>query len=188
MARINLLPWREEYRQEKKKEFITQIVGVALASVAVSYLWISSVDGKITNQNARNNILDSEIKMLSEQVAEIEKLKQEKKELLDRMQVIQDLEGKRSIIVHYFDEFAKAVPDGIYIKSMTRTGEVITITGISESNARISAFMRKLNSSEWFADPNLKSVIASPEEGEQSGEFTMELITTLPTNEAEADG
>ena len=180
MANINLLPWREEYRQEKKKEFITHFVGVLILAALVAYLWVGSVNSQIENQRERNNILQSEIDKLAKQVKEIEELKKTRQELLDRMRVIQDLEGKRSIIVHYFDEFARAVPDGVYVRSLKRVNNILTIEGVSESNNRISTFMRNLNGSAWFADPNLKSVVASPELGEQSGVFSMELMMVLP--------
>ena len=186
MAQINLLPWREAYRQERKKEFLIQLAGVVVITGLICFLWLSSAKAAVEKQNTRNNILDQEIKQLSKQVEEIEELKQERKELLDRMQVIQDLEGKRSIIVHYFDELAKAIPDGVFLKQIKRQGDLMTIEGISESNNRISAFMRQLNASTWFTSPNLKNVVAAPEFGDQSGEFTMEIITTLPESE-EAD-
>lgn len=185
MAQINLLPWREEYRQEKKKEFLVQLGGVCLLALCAAYLWISSVDAAIENQNSRNNLLQSEINQLEKQVEEIKDLKKKRRELLDRMRVIQDLEGKRSIIVHYFDEFARAVPDGVFITSLRRAGDQISIEGVSESNNRVSMFMRQLDESEWFSEPNLQSVVASPENGEQASIFKMQLQAVLPEEEKE---
>lgn len=187
MARINLLPWREEYRQEKKKEFFTQLVGVCILAGVVAYGWIFSVDNAIAYQNERNNILNNEIKLLSEQVKEIQELKKKRRELSDRMKVIQDLQGTRPLIVRYFDEFAKAVPDGIYVTSLKRVGNALTIDGVSESNSRVSAFMRKLNSSDFFDEPDLKTVDAVPELGEQAAKFTIHLKMVLP-GDAEAQG
>ncbi|TVZ40572.1 type IV pilus assembly protein PilN [Alteromonadaceae bacterium 2753L.S.0a.02] len=185
MAQINLLPWREEYRREKKKEFLTQLGGVCLLAVGAAYLWIQTVDSAIASQNTRNNTLQNEINLLQKQVAEIKDLKKKRRELLDRMKVIQDLEGKRSIIVHYFDEFARAVPDGVFVTSLSKSGDRIFIDGVSESNNRVSTFMRQLDESEWFSDPNLRSVVASPENGEQASTFKMELLAVLPESEAE---
>lgn len=187
MARINLLPWREEYRQEKKKEFFTQLVGVCILAGVVAYAWIASVDNAIDYQNERNNILSNEIKMLSEQVKEIQELKKKRRELSDRMKVIQDLQGTRPLIVRYFDEFAKAVPDGIYVTSLKRVGNALTIDGVSESNSRVSAFMRKLNASKYFNEPDLKTVDAVPELGEQAAKFTIHLKMVLP-GDGEAQG
>lgn len=180
MAQINLLPWREELRQEKKKEFLVQLVGVCLLAVFLCFLWIQSVDSAISHQQQRNQILEGEISILTKQVTEIKDLKARRKELINRMKVIQDLEGKRSVIVRYFDEFAKAIPDGVYFTSLSSDGVKFSIKGVSESNQRISALMRKLDESDWFSSPNLKSVDAAPEFGEQAGTFAMELNAVVP--------
>jgi len=187
MAQINLLPWREEHRRDKKKEFLTQLGGVCLLTACIGYLWVQSADSAIASQNARNSMLQSEISLLEKQVVEIKDLKKARRELLDRMKVIQDLEGKRSIIVHYFDEFARAVPDGVFITSIAKAGDQFSIEGVSESNNRVSTFMRQLDESAWFAEPNLKSVVASPEDGEQASVFKMQLQSVLP-EDAEAGG
>ncbi|WP_018275459.1 PilN domain-containing protein [Teredinibacter turnerae] len=185
MAQINLLPWREEFRQEKKKEFLTQLAGVCILAVGVAFLWVRSVDGSIQNQNARNNKLQGEINLLQKRVVEIQDLKKKRQQLLDRMKVIQDLEGKRSIIVHYFDEFARAVPDGVFVTTLSKSGNRISVEGVSESNNRVSTFMRQLDESPWFSDPNLRSVVASPADGEQASRFKMDLMAVLPSAEAE---
>ena len=99
------------------------------------------------------------------------------------MKVIQDLQGTRPLIVRYFDEFAKAVPDGIYITSLSRKANTLNITGVSESNSRVSAFMRKLNDSEYFDAPDLKAVNAQPALGDQAARFTMVLKMVLPGDE-----
>ncbi len=180
MAQINLLPWREELRQEKKKEFLTQLAGFALIIIAGCFLWFKSMDSSIESQNYRNRLLESEIKDLEKQVAEIKELKKRKKDLESRMRVIQDLEGKRSIIVYYFDELAKSLPDGVFFTSIDRKGQTFSLEGTSESNQRIATLMRNLNSSDWFTNPNLKSVEAAPNEGEQAQTFRMDLTATLP--------
>lgn len=180
MATINLLPWREEFRQEKKKEFIVQLAGVCILALLVAFMWIRSVDSAIASQNQRNGMLQAEIKQLQSQVKEIQELKKRRAELIDRMKVIQDLQGTRPIIVRYFDELVRAVPDGIFITKLSRTGVVIKIEGVTESNNRVSTFMRQLNDSSWFAEPNLKSVVANNKFGEQASVFSLELKTTLP--------
>ncbi|SMF51516.1 type IV pilus assembly protein PilN [Alteromonadaceae bacterium Bs31] len=183
MAQINLLPWREAHREEKKKQFLTQLAGVCILAVGAAFLWIQSVEGSIENQRTRNNMLQTEISQLEKQVQEIKDLKRKRRELIDRMKVIQDLEGKRSIIVHYFDEFAKAMPDGVYITSIKRTGNNLSIRGVSDSNNRVSTLMRRLDKSEWFSEPNLKSVEAAPKHGPQSSIFRMQLKAILPLDE-----
>lgn len=183
MAQINLLSWREELRSEKKKEFIAQLIIVCVIVGICCFIWIQSVQAAIEYQQQRNQILQSEISLLDKQVAEIKDLKKRRQELISRMKVIQDLEGKRSIIVHYFDELAKAIPDGVFLTSLERSNNTFSLTGISESNQRISTFMRRVDESTWFSNPNLKSVVASPANGEQAGVFVMQFDAVLPSTE-----
>jgi len=146
---------------------------------------VRAVDASIESQKSRNNLLDSEIKLLDKQVTEIKDLKAKRRELLDRMKVIQDLEGRRSIIVHYFDAFAKAVPDGVYVTSISKSSNSLSIEGVSESTNRVSTFMRQLDDSAWFSEPNLKSVVAAPQHGEQASIFKMQLKAVLPELESD---
>lgn len=187
MARINLLPWREAYREEKKKEFIGILVVVLVAVCFVAYLWVSSVQSAITEQNARNRLLKTEIAALEEQVSEIQELKERREQLLSRMRVIQDLEGTRPVIVRYFDDMVRALPDGVYLNRMQREGETIRLEGIAESNNRVSSLMRNLDESDWFASPNLSSVTAAPEYGEQANSFRMTVRTSAPADESDDD-
>lgn len=188
MARINLLPWREEYRQEKKKEFQVQLFALSLLAVIVCYSWVGVVNGKIENQGERNNILQTEIKALDKKVAEIKELKKKREDLIARMKVIQDLQGTRPTIVRYFDEMVRSVPDGIFFNSITRKGDQITIIGITESSNRVSTFMRNLDSSEWFSNPNLRSIKANTAYGDQAAEFHLQLKTALPVDQKPEGG
>lgn len=187
MAKINLLPWRDEYRREKQQEFLAILGVVAAVTALCVYIWISIINGAIDSQNQRNGMLDQEIKALEERVKEIQQLKKRRAELLARMKVIQGLQGERPVIVRYFDELVRAVPEGVYLKTLKRSGDRIDVTGVTESNVRVSAFMRNLDASEWFASPNLKSVKASPQYGEQASEFSMSFATTKPKDD-ESDG
>lgn len=188
MAKINLLPWREVYRTEKKKEFISILFAVALAAGVGAYLWVSSVESAIDNQNSRNRLLETEIAQLQTQVDEIQKLQKIREDLLARIKVIQDLEGTRPVIVRYFDEFVRAVPDGVYLSLLSRVGEVITIEGIAESTNRVSSFMRNLDQSDWFTSPNVISVIAEPKLGEEAKSFKLTLRTSAPVESTDAEG
>lgn len=183
MAKINLLPWREEYRREKKKEFLTQLGAVGLVAVIVAFGWVHLVDNAITNQAQRNQILETEIAALEKRVQEINELKKKREQLIARMKVIQDLQGTRPTIVRYFDEVVRAVPDGLYFSSLVRQGDSFSIDGITESSNRVSSFMRNLDQSEWFANPNLKSIKASDKYGEQASEFSLQFKAVLPTSE-----
>ena len=182
MAKINLLPWREAYRQEKKREFLGIITGVGLAAAFGAYVWVSSVQTAIENQNARNQLLNQEIAKLDAQVKEISEIKKVRDDLLARIKVITDLEGTRPVIVRYFDELARAIPGGVWISSAERKGNVVTIEGVAESYNRIASFLRNLEASDWYASHNLISVDAAPEEGEDASKFKMTVETSAPTD------
>jgi len=186
MAKINLLPWRDEYRREKQQEFLSVLGFIGLATALAAYLWISSIQGAIDNQNQRNSILDAEIAALEEKVKEISELRKRRTELLDRMKVIQALQGERPVIVRYFDELVRAMPEGIYLTTLDRTGDRIELKGISESNVRVSSLMRNIDESDWFSAPNLSSVKAAPQFGEQASEFSLSFKTSKP-KEANAE-
>lgn len=188
MARINLLPWREAYREEKKKEFIGILIFVIVVAAFIAYLWVSTAQSAIADQNERNRLLKTEIAALEEAVKEIRELREKREELLARMRVIQDLEGTRPVIVRYFDDMVRAVPDGVYLTRMQRTGDVIELEGIAESNNRVSSFMRNLDESDWFAAPNLSSVTAAPEQGEEANAFKMSVRTAAPAEQGESEG
>lgn len=183
MARINLLPWRDQYRQEKKQEFFTVLGGVFVITAAVAYMWVTSVQNTIEHQNQRNALLQREIQQLEKQVAEIRELRKKKTELLDRMRVIQGLQGTRPVIVRYFDEMARAIPDGVFLLELKREGERISMTGVAESNNRVSSLMRNLDESDWFTSPNLTSVEAAPDYGELANQFTMSVMCTVPESQ-----
>ncbi len=183
MARINLLPWRDEYRREKQQEFLSVLGFVALMTLLVAYLWFSSVNGAIESQKKRNQMLEKEIAALEQKVTEIRELKKRRAELLDRMKVIQALQGERPVIVRYFDELVRAIPEGVYLTTLERSGNVINLRGITESNVRVSALMRNVDESDWFATPNLSSVKATPEFGAQASEFTMSFTTSKPKDD-----
>ncbi len=188
MARINLLPWREEYRQEKKKEFLTQLAGVSILAAVVAFGWVRFVDGAIENQNERNKLLHSEIAALDKRVQEINELKKKREQLIARMKVIQDLQGTRPTIVRYFDEIVRAVPDGLFFTNLTRQGNLVSVKGVTESSNRVSSFMRNLDQSEWFANPNLRSITASSKYGDQASEFSLQFNAVLPANDKPEGG
>jgi len=187
MAKINLLPWREAYRKEKKEQFLAIVGGVVLLSGLIAYLWVVSVQSSIENQEARNRLLENEIVILDKQVKEIADLKKVRDDLLARIKIIQDLQGTRPLIVRYFDDFARSIPDGVFVNMVARVGNVVSIEGIAESYNRVATFMRNLEASDWFSGPNLTSVVAVPAEGEQAQSFKMTVNTSSP-NEANPPG
>ena len=182
MANINLRPWREELRAERQKQFISLLLGVLLLAAGAGFLWHNHMTSGIEYQNQRNAFIKNEIAMLEKQIKEIDELRRRRDALIERMQVIQDLQGKRPVIVMVFDELVKTIPDGVYFTSLKKTGALISLEGVGDSNSRISALMRNLDASEWFKEPNLTSVKAWPE-NEQKSQFIMTVTQEAPGEE-----
>lgn len=175
MAHINLLPWREEERKRKKKEFITVTVVAALLMGLIGLGVYVYYAGKIDHQLAKNEYLKEEIKKVDKKIKEIRDLEKKKEQLISRMRIIEQLQGNRPEVVHLFDELVRVVPEGLSIKDVTQTGRVITINGVAQSNARVSAFMRALEASDWFRSPSL-SVISTKGKGtKKNREFTLKV-------------
>ncbi len=193
MANINLLPWRERKREEHKKSFFISL-GVA-AGIAVALLGLSDrvVNASINNQAALNEYLRQQIVLLDEKLLQIKLLREQKAALTERMAVIQGLQGTRPIIVRLFDELVRSLPEGVYYNSIIRSGDSISLEGVAESNNRISALMRDLDASKWFADSDLRQVNALPgainDAGAQESvlnEFQLTVKVTTPGQELEA--
>jgi len=188
MANINLLPWRERLREERKQQFLVTL-GITAALAAVILLGVDRVlVSQIGNQTARNQYLSEQIALLDMEIAEIRLLQQQKRDLTARMTVIQDLQGRRPVIVRLFDELVRTLPEGIHYDTITRTEASISIIGIAESNARVSALMRALEESEWFADPDLRQVTAENAAASgadnQRNRFQLTVNITTPGQEA----
>ncbi|MEM0955603.1 MAG: PilN domain-containing protein [Pseudomonadota bacterium] len=181
MAQINLLPWRDERRAELKQEFLIVLGAVAAFGGFIVVLVHLFFTGEIATQNDRNAYLKKNIAELDTKVAEIRELQKQRTQLLDRMKVIQELQGNRPIIVRIMDQLVRTVPDGVFYTELTSGNQSIDITGIAESNNRVSSLMRRLDASDWFADPNLEGVRAEPNFGEQATTFNMKVELQLPS-------
>ena len=162
---INLLPWRERLREERRREFLTIMMGFVIISGGLVFLLDRYFNGEITMQQARNVFVRAEITLLDAQVAEINQLRQQKEDIRARMNVITDLQGTRPVIVRIFDEMVRTLPDGIFYEQVQRIEDVIAVEGIAESSARITELMRNLDDSEWFKATDLSefSVVESAE-------------------------
>ena len=188
MAQINLLPWREERRQELKKEFLATAALVLALAAGLVLLADRIVDSQIDNQTARNQYLTENIKELDQQVAEIRDLQKRRNQLLDRMRVIQELQGNRPIIVRVLDQLVRTVPDGVFYTKLSTKGKQISIAGIAESNNRVSSLMRQLEASEWLADPKLDKVQEARQFGDQANRFQLTVRVQAPVIEEESEG
>lgn len=155
MARINLLPWRQERRTEQQRQLLT-ITGLSAVLMLLIIVALHlEVSRQISSQNARNRYIQNEIKQVETQLTEIHNLEKAKTQLLARMKIIQQLQQNRPEVVHLFDEIARQIPEGVYLRGFQQTGRQLKLEGIAQSNARVSAFMRNIASSEWMTNPRL---------------------------------
>jgi len=148
MTQINLLPWREELRQEQKKQFAMMAAMTCILAAAIVGLIHFQMQSKIDYQLSRNSFLSSEIAKVDEEIKEISDLQKVRRSLIERMEVIQDLQGSRPSIVHLFTEIVSTVPNGVYLESLEQNADNLLINGEAESNARVSTYMRNLSDSE----------------------------------------
>lgn len=186
MPRINLLPWRAELRQKRKKDFMTAVLLAMLVGGATVYLSKLTVQGWTEAQEERNNILKAEITQLDEQIAQIATLETERDRLLARMSVIDRLQRARPEIVHFFDEVASMVPSGSYLTSLKQQGNRVEFLGVAESNGRISDILRFITASPWLTDYDL-GPIKNPNEG-ANPEFQLSAMQVTSSDDAAAAG
>jgi type IV pilus assembly protein PilN len=186
MTRINLLPWRELQRKEREREFYTVAGGAAFVMLLVIVYVHFHVSGMIETQNGRNAYLNKEIKKVESQIKDIKQLETEKTQLLARMKVIEELQSQRPLVVHLFDELVKAMPDGVYLTSIAQSGSSISIEGVAQSNARVSAFMRNISDSHWLTDPKLGVIQAldNKKDGQKGSKFALTIKEVVEGEDA----
>jgi type IV pilus assembly protein PilN len=188
---INLLPWREELRQEQKKQFtVLTLLMMTLAGFIVLLMYVQ-MSAKIDYQLSRNAYMNSEIAQLDEQIAEIRDLRKVRRSLVERMEVIQDLQRSRPSIVHLFTEIVSTVPNGVYLQTLTQSGSNLLMNGEAESNARVSTYMRNLDNSDWLKSPNLTVIEIEDIKVNRISTFTLTVKQTSPDaneDEVEDDG
>ncbi len=191
MARINLLPWREQLREQRKQQFIATLIGVLLAGAALVFLADQVFGRMIEQQQARNAYIRQEITALDARIKEISELRKKRQELIDRTKVIQDLQGNRPIVSRIFDQLVRTIPDGVYFSSVKMTGKNIAIEGVAETNNLISSLMRNHDASEWLTAPSLAEVksIEGPEAGgEELSRFKLTVQQPRPSDQAKEQG
>ena len=186
MARINLLPWRAERRKLRQKDFLGMLGLAVAAGVLASFLVVSWYNSRIGNQNARNEYLKGEIAKVDVQIKEIEELDKKKGKLLARKEVIGQLQANRSQMVHLFDSLVRTIPDGVSLTSIKQEGDILTLGGRSQSNARVSTYMRNLESSGWMTNPDLSIIEAK--EGNPGLPYEFNLKVKLANPNAPKDG
>lgn len=186
MARINLLPWREERRKLRQNEFYAILGGAVLTGVlaVVAILW--SYGSRIDAQNRRNEYLKQEIAALDAKIKEIETLETTRQKLLSRKKVIEDLQSSRSQMVHLFDDLVRTIPEGVRLVAIKQNGEELTLDGLAESNARVSTYMRNLETSEWVTTPELAIVEAKGPDRRSRYAFTLKVALKKQKTDEEA--
>jgi type IV pilus assembly protein PilN len=158
MPRINLLPWRDEERKERKLAFFVAIGGATLAAGVVAFAGYLMLNSMIESQNQRNERLRAEIRLLDKQIEEINNLESAKQKFIARMEIIEKLQRSRPEIVHLFDEIVKQLPEGVYLTAVKQNDKRLRFDGIAQSSTRVSAFMRNIDGSEWLRNPDLEIV------------------------------
>jgi type IV pilus assembly protein PilN len=180
MPRINLLPWREQQRTERKLAFTVGLGAATLAAGVAAFAGYLFFGSLIDSQQERNNRLRTEITTLDKQIEEINSLEAQKQKFIARMQIIEKLQRSRPEIVHVFDTLVRTVPDGTYLTALTQTEHRFKIQGVAQSSTRVSAFMRNLSGSQWLKDPELE-VVETKKENTLGSDFTLyaDQVSTL---------
>lgn len=188
MVKINLLPWREERRQQLTKEFFVLLGLGAIIALAIVVAVYMVYDHNIKFQNQRNDIIASEIVKLDAQIKEIEGLEKRREDLLARKKVIEELQANKTQMVHLFDELVGTIPNGVFLEKIKQNGSAISLEGYAQSHSRVSAYMRKLEKSEWFKIPVTVEYIKADESFDtHEQKFKLMIILTNPLNKSNQD-
>jgi type IV pilus assembly protein PilN len=185
MARINLLPWRAERRKQRLQEFYTLLGAAFGAGVLIGLLIVMFYNAKIDGQNARNQYLREQIAIVDKQIKEIAALDKKKERLLRRKQVIEELQASRSQMVHLFDQLARTIADGTRIKGIKQKGQELSLEGSAQSNARVSTYMRNLDSSGWMGQSDLSIIEARNADPGLPYNFSLKVTLKNPNEEAD---
>ena len=188
MVKINLLPWREERRQKLTKEYFVLLGIGAIIALAIVFSVYKIYDHNINFQNKRNDIIAKEIVKLDAQIVEIENLEKTRDDLLSRKKVIEELQANRTQMVHLFDELVSTIPNGLFLENIKQNGNIISLEGYAQSHSRVSAYMRKLEKSEWFKIPVRVEYIKADESfdtHEQKFKLMVNLTNPLNKNNQE---
>jgi type IV pilus assembly protein PilN len=190
MARINLLPWREELRRQRQRHFLSGLLITAVLGVVLVFLVMVVYNQNISHQNYRNDLITAEIRKLESLIQRIEELERTRENLISRKQVIETLQASRSMTVELLDQLAKTIPVGVTLETVRQQGPILSLTGSSQSNARVSAYLRELEGNELFLNPQLDFVrsVSQPETATEPYEFSIKVNMRPPASAAESEG
>jgi type IV pilus assembly protein PilN len=184
VIRINLLPHREEKRRARRQQFYALLGLVCVVAVAVWFVVFGIINGMISTQDDKNAFLKKEIASLDREIEEIKRLREQTESLLSRKNVIESLQANRAETVHLFNELARQVPDGIYLKSLRQSGLKINLTGYAQSNARVSTLMRNLESSPLLERPDLIQINSTTVNNRRLSEFNLDVYIARKTGDS----
>jgi type IV pilus assembly protein PilN len=188
MARINLLPWREEQRRELQRQFMSKLLITCIVSVVAVFAVIGFYDQKISHQQTRNELIKSETRKLESKITRIDELERTRARLISRKQVIERLQASRSTTVELLDKLAKSIPVGVTLTSIRQQGTVLVLLGNSQSNARVSAYLKELENSDLFLAPQLTFVKTAPNPATATEPYQFSINVKLrPPKTAEED-
>ena len=188
MNGINLLPWREEKRRAKDLQMLSTAIMIWIfcgVAIFAGYTYLGHLQD---NQNDRNRYLTQEISKLDEKIKEINSLRAKKANLIARMEVIQNLQLERTQVVQLLDDMVRKLPDGVYFEAVAKRGSSFSFRGTAQSNARVSSLMERLDSSNWFANPNLNVINITPSQGVRLSQFDLKVNQQKEQKERSSDG
>lgn len=188
MARINLLPWREELRRDLQRQFMTKLLITCIVAVVAVFSVIGVYDQKIKYQQMRNELVKSETRKLESKIQRIDQLERTRQRLISRKQVIERLQASRSTTVELLDKLAKSIPVGVTLTSIRQQGPVLALLGNSQSNARVSAYLKELETNDLFLSPQLTFVKSAPNPATATEPYQFSINVKLrPPNTADED-
>jgi type IV pilus assembly protein PilN len=179
MARINLLPWREEARRERQRQFLYSLMATLVLGAILVLIVGLFFDQRISQQESRNQQIQVEINRLDQRIARISELERTRNRLLSRKQIIESLQASRSLTVELLDKLAKTIPVGITLTNVRQQGNVMTLLGSSQSNARVSAYLQSLDDMDLFVAPELQYVRASQNPATRTETYEFAIRVTL---------
>jgi type IV pilus assembly protein PilN len=188
VTRLNLLPWREMRRKEQDRQLFSILIGAALLMALVLLYAYLHIGALVDTQVRRNEFMAQEVKRMDEEIKEVREIKKQRDDLLARMRVIQQLQQDRTEIVHLLDDLVRRLPEGVYLTSLKQSGRSFTLSGYAQSNARVSAFMRNLDGSEVFVNPDLDVINISARGNERVSQFTLRVSQRARPEKTEAPG
>jgi type IV pilus assembly protein PilN len=188
MAKINLLPWREELRKQKQREFVISAGGGGVVAALIVLLAHFHIDGLTDHQNQRNAFLQLQIEVLDQRIGRIKELEKMKADLLARMNVIQELQRSRPESVHLMDELVRTLPDGVYLKTFNQKDRSLEMSGVAQSNARVSDYMRNIDASEWLTAPRLDLIKTTEVDRTRVANFSLRGNQKIPKPQGDEAG